>query len=115
MKLTTSFALFPGAISGVFLPLILKSCGSLPAFLTAKVTTPGLEITFVARTNLNSLALTETVVALARSSFAPLPEATGTLARSDPSATTARIELILSLVFVGRGCLPIAAGPLVLF
>ena len=41
LKLTTSFAVFPRWIRGVFFPLILKSCGTWPMFLKEKVILPG--------------------------------------------------------------------------
>ena len=65
LKLTTSFAVVPGPISGVFLPSILKSCRTWPTFLKTNVTFPGRAIDFVERRKKNSPPLTWIVVAVA--------------------------------------------------
>ncbi len=64
LKTTLSVAVFPGAMVGVFLPLILKSWPILPLFSTLKMTVPTGTV-FLERTNLNSVALTTTVTGFA--------------------------------------------------
>jgi hypothetical protein len=44
LKVTTSFAVLPGWISGVVLPLILKSCNTWPTFAKLNVTLPSFAI-----------------------------------------------------------------------
>src|SRR4029077_18416917 len=65
VKLTTSFAVLPGWISGVFLPWMLKSCNTWPMFLKTNVTFPGLATDFVESLKKNSPPLTWTVVPVA--------------------------------------------------
>ena len=65
LKLTTSFAVFPGWIRGVFLPLILKSCRTWPMFLKENVTLPGFAADLVESLKKNSPPLTWTVLAVA--------------------------------------------------
>src|SRR6266540_1375236 len=74
----------PLGISGVFLPAILKSCGTLPLFVTLKMTRPCGAV-FLDRVNLNSFADTVTVVACVA---AGLEIAAGASAR--PIAVTSR-------------------------
>jgi hypothetical protein len=65
LNVTFSVADFPGAISGVFFPVILKSCLTVPLFVTLKVTAP-LGTVFFESVNLNSdgfAAVTVTVLA----------------------------------------------------
>src|SRR5437870_3672268 len=99
-NLTTRLAFLPGLSSGDLMPAILKSCDSLPAFVTLKMTVPS-ATDLVERTKLNSFAFTKTMVLCAR---AP---ASGT--RASPSAATAsaassvRIRSIRKLLFE-EGC-----------
>src|SRR5437870_13507584 len=58
-----SLAVLPGPITGVFLPLILKSCATWPAFLKTNVTLPGLAIDLVESLKKNSPPLTWTAAA----------------------------------------------------
>ena len=53
-----------GLSNEVFLPLILKSCGILPLFMTVKTTVPCGTLSFESL-NLNSVAVTVTAAALA--------------------------------------------------
>src|SRR5258708_11330026 len=62
LSVTVRVALLPGLINAVFLPAILKSCESLPLFVTTNDTEPAFAV-LVDRTNLNSLAATFTEVA----------------------------------------------------
>src|SRR4029453_10922180 len=54
-----------GPITGVFLPLILKSCATWPTFLNTNVTLRGDAIDLVESLKKNSPPLTVTVVAVA--------------------------------------------------
>src|SRR5215218_660575 len=65
LNTTLSERVLPGAIVSVFLPLILKSCGSLPLFVTLKITVAGFDNDFRDSTNLNSVAVTRIVTVAA--------------------------------------------------
>ena len=41
VKVTVSFAVWPGLMTGVLLPAIAKSCPTWPTFLKTNVTLPG--------------------------------------------------------------------------
>src|SRR5581483_4394413 len=64
-NLTFSVAVFPGWMSAVFFPAILKSWARCPAFFTAKTTVPGLAIELFESLKKNSPAFTFTVVVVA--------------------------------------------------
>src|SRR5581483_9129806 len=60
-NLTFSVAVFPGWMSAVFLPAILKSWARCPAFFTVNTTVPGLAIELFESLKKNSPAFTWTV------------------------------------------------------
>src|SRR5215213_10435448 len=84
VSVTRNVAVAPGLIIAVFLPEILKSCGSLPLFVILNTTAP-LGTDRFERTNLNSFAVTRTVVAFVAAGF---EIAAGASAR--PIAATSR-------------------------
>src|SRR5262245_5307231 len=62
LNVTTSLAVRPGWISGVFLPLISKSCRTWPMLLKTNVTVPGFPSDLLERRKKNSPPLTWTAV-----------------------------------------------------
>jgi hypothetical protein len=75
LKVTVNLVVLPGLISGVFLPLILKSWRIWPTFLKTNVTFPGLAIDFVESRKKNSPPLTVTVVVAPAVGRSPRAEA----------------------------------------
>ena len=73
MKVTFTLPALPGAISGLFFPVILKSCETLPLLASLKVTAPFGTDDFE-RANLNSVMDTRTDVAAFACDHASTPE-----------------------------------------
>src|SRR5947209_13867708 len=88
-NLTFSLADFPGWMSAVFFPAILKSWARCPAFVTANTTVPGFAIELFESLKKNSPAFTWTVVvAVAVAPAAP----------TTPSAHTSATRTIAFLI-----------------
>src|SRR4029450_820131 len=86
-----SLDVLTGPITGVFLPLILKSCATWPTFLKTNVTLRGDAIDLVESLKKNSPPLTVTVVAVADACRSVRADASGTSA-SEAIATAATSE-----------------------
>ena len=90
MNLTVSLADLPGAIRGVFLPLILKSCATLPLLTTVKITVPSGTFDFESL-NLNSVIVTVTFVVGATAALAELPDEEKMAAAPTPATASTAI------------------------